>query len=128
MLLPAPGAARDAAGRVDAPGRLRSPRDVRTVFREGRRTHGAFVVVHVHVRADEGPARTAVAAGRRLGGAVVRNRAKRRLREALRDVAFARSVDALIVAKGGAAVAPWTELSQDVRTTVARAGAAAARG
>ena len=38
----------------------------------------------LYIRPSEGRRRVGITAGRRLGGAVVRNRAKRRLREAFR--------------------------------------------
>ena len=67
---------------------LRSGRDVRRALREGRRVHGGAAVLHARRRgAQEGPggaARLAVIAGRRVGNAVSRNRARRVLREACR--------------------------------------------
>lgn len=54
------------------------------VYREGRRYAGEAVVVYC--RDTEGPARLAITAGRRLGSAVLRNRAKRRVREAFRRI------------------------------------------
>lgn len=50
-----------------------------------RRRHGDLTLVRAR-SGEEGVTRVAVVAGRRVGNAVVRNRAKRRLREALRRV------------------------------------------
>ena len=63
-------------------------RDVRTpairrVFRDGRPVHGKRVVLFV----APGSGGSALVAGRRIGGAVQRNRARRVLRAALREVA-----------------------------------------
>jgi ribonuclease P protein component len=56
---------------------------VQRVFREGSALHGTRVVVFV----AEGGGRAAFIAGRKVGGAVQRNRARRVLRAALREVA-----------------------------------------
>ncbi len=70
----------DSAGRsaVGSPG----PVEFRRVYREGRRFLGAMLVLYV--RPTDGRRRVGITAGRRFGGAVARNRAKRRLREAFR--------------------------------------------
>lgn len=69
-------------------GRLRRKRDLQQVFSHGRRWYAAWVVVQLRQREPEEAGRaglrTAVVAGRRLGNAVQRNRAKRLLRESLR--------------------------------------------
>ena len=67
------------AGRGSAP-RLRDTRDVARVLRSGRRLHSERVIVFLAPGA--GPARAAWIAGRKVGGAVDRNRARRLLREA----------------------------------------------
>jgi len=61
---------------------LRTRADFVRVYREGRRFSGDALVLYV--RLSDSPLRVGVTAGRKLGGAVRRNRAKRRLREALR--------------------------------------------
>lgn len=66
--------------------RLRSGDDFRRVRRDGRSRANAFVVVLATPRPDgpAHPSRIGVVAGKRVGDAVVRNRAKRRVREHLR--------------------------------------------
>lgn len=56
--------------------------EFRRVYREGRRFPGNALVLFV--RSTDGHLRVGITAGRRFGGAVARNRAKRRLREAFR--------------------------------------------
>jgi ribonuclease P protein component len=78
-------------------------RRVRAVLDEGRRFHGDRVVVFL----APGTGELAVVAGRKVGGAVQRNRARRILREAWRQVAPTRgsSHDVVLVARasiGGA--------------------------
>jgi ribonuclease P protein component len=65
-------------------------------------------------------------ATRRLGGAVERNRAKRRLREAARLAApgLARpGCDYVLIARGGVATRPWPRLLDDVKTALIRLAA-----
>lgn len=62
--------------------RLRAPGEFQQLFQRGLRTEqSGFVLLWVR---RAGPRAVAFAAGRRLGGSVVRNRARRRLREAYR--------------------------------------------
>ncbi|HWA63771.1 MAG TPA: ribonuclease P protein component [Caulobacteraceae bacterium] len=65
-------------------------------------------------------------ATRRIGGAVVRNRAKRRLREAARLLAplHARpGCDYVFIARGGTAERPWGRLLDDMKTALIRLAA-----
>lgn len=78
-------------------------------------------MVHVKSRGDEGPPRVAVVAGRRVGNAVARNRAKRRLREVVRATALPVGVDLVLSAKAGADTVSFSELSDDVGSSVRRA-------
>jgi ribonuclease P protein component len=68
--------------------RLRRKRDLEKVFEHGRRCYAAWVVAQVREREPDesaaAQARVAVVAGRKLGNAVTRNRAKRLLRETCR--------------------------------------------
>ena len=60
--------------------------------------------------------RLGVTATRRLGGAVVRNRARRRLRELFRrhaDLLAGFALDVVVNARGGCAAAAWGELEQE---------------
>ena len=52
---------------------MRSSSDYRRVYRRGRRLHGRLAVFHVR-RNDVGHARLGFTAGRRVGGAVERDR------------------------------------------------------
>ena len=65
-------------------------------------------------------------ATRKIGGAVVRNRAKRRLREAARILAplHARAgCDYVFIARGGTTNRPWARLLDDMKTALIRLAA-----
>lgn len=70
------------------PGRLSRSADFERAYRRGRSVANRHFVLHAFPRSagHDGP-RTGVSVGKRVGGAVARNRAKRLLREAFRSEA-----------------------------------------
>jgi len=74
------------------------------------------MVVHAAERTngDGGRARVAVIASRRVGGAVQRNRAKRRLRELIRDLPLRGEVDLVLVARSRCVDAAFAELGAEL--------------
>jgi len=66
----------------------------------------------------DGPPRVAVIAGKQVGGAVERNRAKRRLREAAARVALRHGRDYVLVATQAVNEAPFEGLIDWVRAAV----------
>ena len=85
------------------------------------------VVAQARHRGDGSPLiRIGFTATRRIGGAVVRNRAKRRLREAARLVAplHARpGCDYVFIARGGTVSRPWAPLLDDMKSALIRLAA-----
>jgi ribonuclease P protein component len=85
------------------------------------------VVAQARHRGDGSPLiRIGFTATRRIGGAVVRNRAKRRLREAARFVAplHARpGCDYVFIARGGTVSRPWAPLLDDMKNALIRLAA-----
>jgi len=85
------------------------------------------VVVQARLRGDESPnVRAGFTATKRIGGAVERNRAKRRMREAARLLLpqFGRpGVDYVFIARGGATTRPWPRLLDDVKSALIRLAA-----
>jgi ribonuclease P protein component len=89
------------------------------------------VVVQARPRQDQTPlVRAGFTATKRIGGAVQRNRAKRRLREAARltlpDLA-APGMDYVFIARGGVTTRPWVRLLDDVKSALIRLAPDSAR-
>ena len=79
-------ASRPSGKRVTFPrsARLLRHADFERVYKQGRRHFAAHMTVFYQRRAENDGLRVGFTVGRALGGAVVRNRMKRRLREAVR--------------------------------------------
>jgi ribonuclease P protein component len=88
--------------------------DIRAVYAARQPLHGQFLTLYVRRRA-EGSSRTAVVAGRRIGTAVDRNRARRRLRALLATQDVPSGVDMVLVAKPGTDRVTFALLAQDYR-------------
>ena len=80
------------------------------------------MVVQARDRADGGAViRAGFTATKRIGNAVVRNRAKRRLREAVRRLLPLHGRcghDYVFIARGGTAKRPWERLLDDVKSAL----------
>ncbi len=80
------------------------------------------VVVQARVReTDPEIIRAGFTATRKIGGAVVRNRAKRRLREAARlllPVHGRPGIDYVFIARQGTPTRPWSRLLDDVKSAL----------
>jgi ribonuclease P protein component len=106
-------------GMVDT--RLRRSDDIRAVFSRGKRVGESRVHAHVLPRGDTSPGRWTVVANRRVGSAVVRNRAKRRLRAIMRACVVPAGIDMVLVARPETASAPSAALAADVQRLVEQA-------
>lgn len=101
---------------------LRPSSRFRPVYREGRRRRvGAVTVIRAEGRT--GPPQVGVVAGRGVGGAVRRNRAKRRIREALATVPLQPNTAYVVVAGPDVPDVAFERLTEWLeRATAERAG------
>jgi len=87
----------------------------------GRSVAKGAVVVQSLPRPGQAVARAGFTATRKIGGAVVRNRAKRRLRAAARLLLpqFGRTeTDYVFIARGGTTARPWPRLLDDIKSAL----------
>lgn len=102
--------------------RLRGRDDFERVFTRGRAMAGRLLVVRF-VRAGEQPPRLGFAVGRQLGGAVLRNRVRRRWRAVVRlGPSLRPGCDIVIVARRPCVNAAWGDLVAAWAEMVRRAG------
>jgi ribonuclease P protein component len=109
--------------------RVGARRDFRAAYEHGAKHHGRVVVVFARPRA-EGGLRLGLTATRKAGGAVVRNRARRRVREIFRRWAATApeiSVDLIVNISEQATRSPFAALSSEVTALLTRAAADVAK-
>lgn len=107
---------------MDRPSRLRRNEDFQRVRREGRSYSSPWLVLVVAPNGLD-HTRFGFAVGKRIGKAVARNRAKRRLREAVRrqQPQVAPGWDVVLIARESMADVPFAELAQAVAQLLRRA-------
>lgn len=96
--------------------RLRRPAEFRAVFQGGRRIERPAVLVVW--KQGEGTRKAGFTVSRQIRGAVSRNRARRRIREAYRasEYLLPPRVQAVFVARRNALNEPFDDLCRDVRS------------
>jgi ribonuclease P protein component len=99
--------------------RLRTAAQFQRVFREGRRLDGPLFLL-IAAPNEVGFVRLGLAAGRRLGAAAARNRAKRRLREAFRRSKPALAHDLVLVPKREILVTSAADVEREYRQRLER--------
>jgi ribonuclease P protein component len=102
--------------------KLRRAADFRHVVQSGQRSSGRLVIVYW--APTDGHGRAGFVTRREIGGAVLRNRARRVLREAWRAVmpSIGRPLDAVVVARPGIVGAKTGEVATEIRELLARDG------
>jgi len=96
--------------------------DFQRVYAGGVKVVGRYVVVFALASSGEAR-RLGITTTRKIGGAVVRNRARRRIRELFRrdgDLLGGWSGDIVVNARSGCATAPWGDLAEDVARCLSR--------
>jgi ribonuclease P protein component len=117
---------------MSQPPRLKRRAEFLAVAGKGAKAPMPGLVMQLMLRADDAPLRVGFTVTKKVGNAVVRNRTKRRLREAVRlalDPGDYRGVDMVLIGRDRTADRPFADLMADVRRAAARARqAAAAKG
>lgn len=111
----APCSVRDVArGATASPSEvtsLRSSGDFRRVLAEGRRWRAGPITV-VGLRGTDAGTRVGLVVRKDVGNAVRRNRVKRRVRHALKDVSLEQGMDYVIMTGGRVLAAPYSTLTE----------------
>ncbi|MBN9561113.1 MAG: ribonuclease P protein component [Alphaproteobacteria bacterium] len=112
---------------MNPPERLKRRAEFLRVAAKGRKAPMPGVVLQALARDDDGPARIGFTVTRKVGNAVVRNRTRRRLKEAarllLRQHPVA-GVDLVLVGRDKTRARPFVALQEDLRRALAKAGVA----
>lgn len=103
--------------------RLIRPADFSEAYESGQKFAGRHMVLWLKI-GEDAALRLGVVSSRRVGGAVQRNRARRRLRSLFRQErpGLARKADVILVARPGCVDAPWNELRADFLRLAEKAG------
>lgn len=106
--------------------RLRPRGEFERVRQHGRSTSHRLLVIIVQARAaePEAPPRIGVAAGKRLGNAVIRNRIRRRTRAAVQQIypRLAPGWDIIIISRAPAVEASVQDITTALQDVFSRAG------
>ena len=104
--------------------RLRHASQFEETYEQNRRWHGRHMVLFLHA-APDASLRLGVVASKKVGNAIARGRAKRRLREAFcrnRARFGGTTDDVVLVARRSILAAPWAEVVADLLKLAAQAG------
>jgi ribonuclease P protein component len=99
--------------------RIRRRAEFKQVYERGVRIHSRYSTVFI-LPNQRGVGRLGIAATRKLGGAVQRNRAKRLIREVFRRNKIANGFDVVIIPKRELLDATLSTLEADYRTLLER--------
>lgn len=111
----------------DAPARLKRRAEFLRAAAKGRKAALPGLVLQALPRQDDAPARVGFTVTRKVGNAVIRNRTRRRLKEAVRlhlRLHPVRGVDLVVIGRDATRGRPFADLIDDVRRALAKAGVA----
>ena len=114
-----------APDRAPAPIRLKQRADFLRAASRGRKAAVHGLVLQALVRADDGPARIGFTVTKKVGNAVIRNRTRRRLKEAARLLLRDRpvsAVDLVVIGRDSTRARPFVELMDDLHRALAKVG------
>jgi len=110
--------------RTSIPDILTKRHDFVAASKRGRKGVASSVIVQWRQRHDGRPPRYGITASKKTGNAVKRNRAKRRLREVVRQALTPRAAnghDYVLIARHNTAMVPWPQLLSDFEKALMRA-------
>ncbi len=105
------------SGRFPKTSRLLKHSDFQAVYKQGRKTFSGNMTAFYRERSDGAMARVGLAVGRVLGGAVQRNRIKRRMRAAVQPNLgeITRSLDVVLHPRKAVLTMKFAELKAEVQ-------------
>ncbi len=109
---------------MSQPPRLKRRAEFLAVAGKGAKAPMPGLVLQFMPRDDDAPFRVGFTVTKKVGNAVVRNRTKRRLREAVRlalNPETERGFDMVVIGRDKTAARPFPDLIEDVRRGLARA-------
>jgi ribonuclease P protein component len=109
---------------LGAPGRLKRRADFLRVAARGRKAAVHGLVLQAQARGDGGPVRVGFTVTKKVGNAVVRNRTRRRLKEAARLLLREHPVvgaDVVLIGRDSTRGRPFAALIDDLRRALAKA-------
>lgn len=98
---------------------VRKRADFELIYKTGFKRSGRLMTMFTRDR-EAGPARLGIAATRKMGAAVERNRAKRLVRELFRHHKPAAAVDVVVVPRREMLAAPYERIETEFRSLLAR--------
>jgi ribonuclease P protein component len=110
---------------VSPPGRLTRRAEFLRAAAKGRKAPMPGLVLQALSRDDAAPARLGFTVTKKVGNAVIRNRTRRRLKEAARLVLADQpvaGVDLVLIGRDATAKRDFTTLQNDIRRALAKAG------
>lgn len=101
--------------------RLHKSSDYKLLFDKGVKQHTKHLIVFT-MQKNDGPTRLGLTVSRKVGGAVVRNRIKRQLREIFRlSLSYnLKSTDIMVVVKRNASSLDYKQLNQELFAVCSR--------
>jgi ribonuclease P protein component len=98
---------------------IRKRADFELIYQTGFKRSGRLMTMFTRER-EAGPARLGIAATRKMGAAVERNRAKRLVREVFRHHKPSMSIDVVVVPRREMLAAPFDRLEAEFQSLLAR--------